>query len=197
MQISLEDLKKIYNGKTFLATRGVDENIFYQTRVFSEKPQEKFTVAFCGKDGSPEKGLKEFIEPACKKAGVRLIANTRNFTDALTPNQMREFYNKADAYIVASVMDGTPNPALEAGACGIPIVSNRIGNMPELIRNHKNGWLVERDIEAYARRLIWMKENQKATFDIGQRLKKNILDEWTWDKVLNKNERNIFREVLK
>lgn len=194
---SLNDLKSIYDGKTYLAVRGVDEKIFYPTKDFVEKPPHKYTVAYCGKKESFEKGLGDIIIPACNQAGVNLIFNTRNFTDALTPDQMREFYNQADVYIVASLMDGTPNTALEASACGLTLVSNEIGNMPELIKDSRNGFLVqERTIRRYVHRLSWMKNNQKVAWEIGQRGRQTVLNEWTWDKVLNKNERNIFREVL-
>jgi glycosyltransferase involved in cell wall biosynthesis len=130
-------------------------------------------------------------------AEVRLIDNQRNFTDALSPDEMREFYNQADAYIVASVMDGTPNTALEAAACGLPIISNYIGNMPDLINNHKNSWLVdERNVQKYAHRLNWMKKHQRTTWEAGQKIREEVLKNWTWKKVLNENERIIFRELL-
>lgn len=195
--ISLVDLKSIYKGRTFYASRGVDENVFYSTREFKEKPENEFTVAYVGKP-TEEKGLDTIIKPACKKTGVKLIANTRNYTNALNEDQMRDFYNKADVYVVASSADGTPNPALEAAACGIPLVANEIGNMPELIKNHKNGWLVEkRSIEKYINRLMWLKRNQQVAWEFGQKIRETILKDWTWEKVLNKNERMIFREILK
>lgn len=194
---SLNDLKSIYNGRTFYAPRGVDENVFYPTRVFVEKPENEFTVAFVGKEESREKGFLDYIKPACQMAGVKLIDNQRNYTDALSSDEMREFYNQADAYMVASVMDGTPNTALEAAACGVPIISNHIGNMPDLIDNHKNSWLVDdRDVHKYAHRLNWMKKHQKATWEVGQKIRQEILKNWTWKKVLNENERVIFRELL-
>jgi glycosyltransferase involved in cell wall biosynthesis len=146
---TLQDLKSMYNGKTFYACRGIDENVFYETKEFKEKPTNDFTVAYVGKPVD-EKGLDNIIIPACKEAGIKLITNTRNYTNALDENKMREFYNQADAYIVASSIDGTPNPALEASACGLTLISNHIGNMPELIIDSKNGFLVkEREIKYY------------------------------------------------
>ena len=194
---SLADLKSIYEGKTWYAPRGVDENIFYPTRGFEEKDPDDFTVAFVGKEQNHEKGFLDFIKPACQEAGVKLIDNQRNYTDALTPDEMREFYNQADVYMVASIMDGTPNTALEAAACGLPLVANHIGNMPELIENHKNGWLVdEREIFRYANRLRWMKTHQRTAWEVGQRGRETVLRDWTWKNVLNKHERLIFREIL-
>ena len=195
-QKSLDDLKKIYNGKKFLAPRGVNPDIFYpMTEVFHEKPEKQFTIAFCGKP-NPEKGLKSIIKPACIEAGVKLITNERNFEDALPEHKMREFYNSADAYIVASTMDGTPNTALEAASCGKPILSNAIGNMPEFIKKGENGWIVDLDKDRYVHRLRYMKKNQKKVFQMGLNARETILRDWTWHKVINSNERQIFRKVI-
>lgn len=196
-RLSLRDLRRFYNGKSFYAPRGVDPDVFYPTsEEFQQKPHSEFTIAFCGKP-NPEKGLDSIIKPSCNQAGVKLITNERNFEDALPEHEMRNFYNSADAYIVASTMDGTPNTALEAAACGKPIVTNAIGNMPEFIKQGENGWLVKKlNIDKYVHRLRWMKNNQKKVWKAGQAARKTILKDWTWEKVLNKNEREIFRKVL-
>ena len=193
---SLDDLRSMYKGRSFLAPRGVNPDIFYpMNEVFHEKPEKKFTIAFSGKP-NPEKGLESIIRPACIEAGVKLITNERNFTDALPEHKMREFYNSADAYIVASTMDGTPNTALEAASCGKPILSNAIGNMPEFIRQGENGWLVDLKVDRYVHRLKWMKKNQKKVFNMGLQARNDILADWTWQKVINKNEKQIFRKVI-
>jgi len=195
-QKSLKDLRSLYKGKTFYASRGVDENVFYPTKEFIEKPENEFTVAYVGKP-IEEKGLEDIIKPACKQAEVNLIINTRNYTNAFTQDEMREFYNKADAYIVASTMDGTPNTALEAAACGIPLIANRIGNIPELIVDSINGFSINpREVRKYVHRLVWMKKNQRTSWKIGQKGRETILENWTWEKVLNNNERKIFRELI-
>jgi glycosyltransferase involved in cell wall biosynthesis len=196
---SLEDLRYIYNPrKTYYMPRGVDPKVFFpMTREFIRKNDEDtFTIAYVGKP-VPEKGLREFIMPACEIANVRIIFNDRNFENALPPEEMNRFYNKADAYIVASTIDGTPNPALEAASCGKPIISNKIGNMPEFIVDGHNGFLLdEMEINKYAKILMWMKRNQKRSFEMGLNGRKTIEESWTWEKVLNKHERQVFRRIL-
>lgn len=191
---SLNDLKKIYKGKTYLAPRGVNPDIF---RPLNDgfKKKEVFTVAFCGKP-NPEKGLESIIRPACRKAGVELITNERNFENALPEGQMNVFYNNADAYIVASTMDGTPNTALEAASCGKAILSNEIGNMPEFIKDGENGFLVDLNIRAYVEKLKWMKDNQKKVYQMGMKAREEIKAKWTWQIIINNNEKRIFRDII-
>lgn len=195
--ISLEDLKKVYKGKTFYACRGVDETVFYPLSQRYKPKHDDFVVAYVGKP-VPEKGLN-IIQEACNRAGVKLITNTRNFTNALGPDEMREFYNKADVYVVASTIDGTPNPLLEVAACGKPIIANHIGNTPEFIKHGENGFLLrkehDRSINKYAYWLKHLNENRELCFEMGLNARKTILESWTWDKV-TENERKIFGEIL-
>ncbi len=191
---TLEDLKSIYKKKTFYVPRGVDSEVFFPIRDFKEKPHPQFTVAFVGKP-NPEKGLKSHVIPACQMAGVKLVTNERNYTNALPQGAMRRFYNSADVYIVASTMDGTPNTALEAASCGLPIISNEIGNMPEFIKKGVNGFLIPLDVDKYTKRLKWMKNNQEKAWKMGQEARQTVLDGWTWEQT-TKNERIAFRKVI-
>jgi glycosyltransferase involved in cell wall biosynthesis len=188
------EIKKPMHLQTYYLPRGVDENIFYPEDV---KRNNKFTVLYVGKP-VPEKGLNEFIEPACRQIGVKLIINDRNYTNALNEDQMRRLYNKADCYIVASSIDGTPNPALEAAACGLPIISNEIGNMPEFIKHGKNGLLIKnsnKTIDKYVYAIRKLMNDREKCKEMGKEARKTILESWTWKKVLE-NERLAFREIL-
>ncbi|MEO8605847.1 MAG: glycosyltransferase, partial [bacterium] len=62
--------------------------------------------------------------------------------------QMAAWYNSGTVLVCTSDAEGTPNVALEAAACGCTVVSTRVGNMPELIRDGWNGYLVERELSA-------------------------------------------------
>ncbi len=56
-------------------------------------------------------------------------------------DQMIKLYNTADAFILPSLQDNLPNTVMEAQSCGIPVVSFRVGGVPEMIDNNKNGFL--------------------------------------------------------
>jgi glycosyltransferase involved in cell wall biosynthesis len=152
---------------------GVDANFFRRTRPH---PTGKLIVGWVGKP-NPRKGAN-IVAEACKLAGVELRTVERTHRNALTPEAMREFYQGIHVLAVASDMDGTPNPALEAAACGVAVVSNRIGNMPEFIIDGFNGRLVERTADSMAAALRALDSAEAVA--MGEAACAVIHGDWTW-----------------
>jgi glycosyltransferase involved in cell wall biosynthesis len=55
---------------------------------------------------------------------------------------VRRYYESADLLVVPSKSEGIPNVVLEAMLFGVPVVSTRVGGIPEIIRDRWNGLLV-------------------------------------------------------
>ena len=145
------------------------------------------------------KGL-HFLRSVCKDAGVLLTENQRNYTNALTKDEMRNFYNEGHVLLVASRSDGTPNPALEAAACGIPVITNRIGNMPEFIKDAKNGFFIDKGNPGvqraeYVNKLMWMRKNPKKVKEMGESARQTVIKGWTWKHAME-YERKALRGIL-
>jgi len=60
--------------------------------------------------------------------------------------EMPQFLNAADLLVLASEYEGLPTVAVEALACGVPVVATPVGGLPELVIPGKTGWLVS-DLE--------------------------------------------------
>lgn len=155
---------------------GVDETFFRRTRQRAQN--ERLVVGWVGKP-NPRKG-SAIVAEACRLAGVELRTVERNHRNALGPGAMREFYQDLHVLAVASDMDGTPNPALEAAACGVAVVSNRIGNMPEFITEGVNGHLVERDVDGLTHALRELASAVPRAVQMGEAARAMIEAHWTW-----------------
>lgn len=151
---------------------GVDEQFFKRTRA---RRAERLIVGWVGKP-NPRKG-SDIVAKACAAAGVELRTIARTHRNALGPEQMREFYQDLHVLAVQSDMDGTPNPALEAAACGVAVVSNRIGNMPEFI-DGSNGRLVERNVDSLAAALCSI--DVADAVRMGEAARATVESAWTW-----------------
>ncbi len=141
-------------GMTWISN-GVDLDIFRVTRPIEErKPKVLWTGSNFHCEHTNIKGWHEILLPLAerlKAAGIdyeyRRVESDKPKSCFATA-KMIDWYNTGTVYICASSSEGTPNPALEAAACGCTLVSTPVGNMPELIRNGYNGSLVSRDVDA-------------------------------------------------
>ena len=77
-----------------------------------------------------------------KAASARLgIADSVNFA-GVTDN-VRDYLQAADLFVLPSLSEGLPNALLQAMACGLPCVATNIGGARDLIHDGSDGLLVE------------------------------------------------------
>lgn len=127
-------------------------------------PEGKFTLLFGAQDAnSPLKGGSILMESLNLLAGkvspdkIHVLLFGKN-TKVLTKNcsfpftdlqiiegdhDMASLYSAADVFILPSLADNMPYTAVEALACGTPVVAFRIGGLPEIVEHKVNGFLAE------------------------------------------------------
>lgn len=65
-------------------------------------------------------------------------------------------YNAADVFVTPSLEENLPNTIMEALACGVPCVGFKVGGIPEMIDNGKNGYVAAlRDAKDLADGIHW------------------------------------------
>jgi len=78
------------------------------------------------------------------------VAERVHFVGALEQSQLSQYYQAADALILASSREGWANVLLEAMASGTPVVATNIWGTPEVVAANAAGLLVERNADAIA-----------------------------------------------
>ena len=69
---------------------------------------------------------------------------------------LRAIYNSADAMLIPSRQDNLPNIAVEAHACGVPVISFNVGGLPDIIEHQKTGYLAKPfEIEDLTNGILW------------------------------------------
>lgn len=92
--------------------------------------------------------------------------------------RMAAWYNTGTVVVCASRSEGTPNPCIEAAACGCVIVSTPVGNMPELVEHGVNGLLVSTTVDPLYRGVIDAIENYPV---MAAAMQERIVG-WGWDR---------------
>lgn len=172
--------RAVLEAEVFYTPGGVDTNFFQPAT--EKKPAGVMRVGWAGSlanHGDSHRGYLDVIVPAVALlADVELVTASRE--DLWRgPEEMREFYRSLDVYVCASRDEGSPNTCLEAAACGIPLVTTRVGNMPELVRTGVNGFLVERSIGNIASKLVLLRDDLKLRTSLARNIREDI-QAWDW-----------------
>jgi glycosyltransferase involved in cell wall biosynthesis len=79
------------------------------------------------------------LESLARSLGVH---DSVTFTGRLDRDAMAELYRSADLTINPSHVDNMPNSVLESMACGVPVVSTRVGGVPFIVEDGVTALLV-------------------------------------------------------
>lgn len=180
--------------KTFPISNGVDLDIFkIRKPIEIRKPK----VLWVGSIGHRKiKNYDSIIVPLgqmLNNDGIqhdfRLVNSCGK--DRMNQEQMSYWYNTGNIYIVASKVEGTPNPLIESSGCGCVPVSTRVGNAPELIKDGYNGYLCDTNIQS-------LYEGIKKAITNYQTLAINMqqeIQQWNW-KIRSQQYYDFFRKVI-
>jgi glycosyltransferase involved in cell wall biosynthesis len=178
-----EEFEPALSRPVFYTPNGVDTELF-RAGAAPRPPVSRRTlrVGWAGSltnHGAEHRGVHQFIAPAVTAvAGAELCLAVRE-EKWRDQEEMLEFYRSLDVYVCASRSEGTPNPCLEAAACGLPVITTRVGNMPDLIREGENGFFVERDVADIAEKLRRLRDDPELRVRLGRTARATI-EPWDW-----------------
>lgn len=104
-----------------------------------------------------------------------------NFTGFL--GNPKEVLEDSDIFMYYSVHDNFPNSILEAMASGLPIITNKIGAVNEIISNSKDGYVTYGDDE-YQECLLNLLDDYKLRAQIGANARKTVEEKFNWNRVI-------------
>ena len=128
---------------------GLESNkkyILSLSRLSHEKGLEYLFKAFSSLDAKDTElvvvGDGPYKKKLSKMASDLKIANKVNFIGAVPHQETYLWYNAADVYCLPSLWEGCPNVIIESLACGTPVVSTKVGGIPDLVPAEDYGFLV-------------------------------------------------------
>ncbi len=127
--------------------------------------------------GRPRKGGR--VDRALDRLGLR--AGVR-FVSGITDEELARCYAEAEVAVVPSLYEGFSLPAIEAMACGVPVVTTTGGALPEVVgRDGETAVLVPPDDpEALAVAIGELLDDPAARARLGAAGRRRVLRRFTW-----------------
>jgi glycosyltransferase involved in cell wall biosynthesis len=106
------------------------------------------------------------------------------------------YYRLFDAFVLPSVNEGTPVSAIESLASGTAVVANRVGGVPDVVRDGVDGFLVEPgDIGGAASRLAELAEDPALRARLGGSGRARVLERYSVARLVDDIDR-LYRSLL-
>ena len=163
----------------YYTPNGVDNSVF--TPDYN-KVNDKLVFGWVGNTDRAIKRYDEIVSPLKNKYNFKIVGTSKkdSIDKLLNKKEMRDYYNSLDYFIVSSEAEGTPNPALEAMSCGIPVITTRVGNMIEIVEHGASGFFVDGSMESFVKaieNLAGVSKNEYNDMCIKAR---NGMESWDW-----------------
>ncbi len=105
------------------------------------------------------------------------ISDRVAFLGNVPPNELGAIYAEADLLVLPTVSDTSPLVALEAMACGTPVLATRVSGLPSMIEDWKTGFLVKPgDVGQLAMGIRFMTGDAKLRRRMGKNGQKRVRD---------------------
>lgn len=212
-----------FKTKTSLITPGVNRDIFYPKKVLKKKTLQ---ILYVGKIDSTAtwKGVDilldafKLVHLKCPDSHLRLVGsgnyinhykdivnnlglnNFVHFTGSLQGEKLADEYRKSDVFVLPSLSEAESfgMVLIEAMACGTPVIGSKIGGIPFVIDQNKNGLLVKPgDKKSLAKAIDIILSNKKKASAFTQNGLEKVVKHYDWRSRIEETESIIERVVIK
>lgn len=169
--------------------RSTDPNKGIRTLIRSlAKLPEHVTLTLVD-DNSPDNQVREWAQ----EVGV---LDRLKLTGRVESDELVRLYRAASVVVVPSRYEGFGLPAVEAMACGTPVVATRAGALTEVMQLTEGGVLAERDDpDSIARGVRTLLENNEARAMMAKRGRERVLETLSWPRVAAATA-EVYQEVV-
>ncbi len=122
------------------------------------------------------------LETQIKNLGLEKNVVLLGFVD-----NAKKLLGNADLFLFPSKNENLPFAILEAGICGVPIVSTSVGGIPEIIYDTVDGILVHKNNpREIAEAITYMFEHPKEAKEFGKKIKEKIENNFSFEEMFGK-----------
>ena len=201
-----ERIRNVYNG--------LDTDLYSPDESVVKQPNELLCV---GRAGDPNKGIRTLIgalsrsrsdlrltlvdddhpdNPVFRWAREAGVAERLTVTGRVPTDELVGLYRRASVVVVPSRTEGFGLPAVEAMACGTPVVASAAGALPEVVGIGGGGILVPRDSPtALARGIDTLANAPERRAALARTARERVVSQLSWDTIAARTA-GVYSEVI-
>ena len=124
------------------------------------------------------------------------VGHCVTFVGKQPQNQIRDYLSVADLLLLPSQSESFGLAALEAMACGVPVIATRVGGIPEVVEDGGCGFLSEvGDVEAMSKAALRVLNDPDERERLGRRGREIAVSRFTSDEIIPQYE-DLYRRVI-
>ncbi len=150
------------------------------------------SVLVIGGDSGAQQGEIAYLRNLATRLG---IAERVSFLGSVDHERLPLYYSAADVCVVPSFYESFGLVALEAMACGTPVVASRVGGLAGTVRDGETGYLIPwRCPEPFAERIELLLGNEELRRAFG-RTAREVVERFRWSNVAE-SVIGVYRELI-
>lgn len=134
-----------------------------------------------------KKSFKYLSKSARSK--IKIVDTTRVDDLPKDAKGMRDMYSQSIATVCPAVLEPFGMVALESMACETPVIAVNEGGYRETVINSKTGFLIKRNPKILAEKINLLLKNNKLRIKLGKNARQQVVDDWSWEKCVEKLEK--------
>jgi glycosyltransferase involved in cell wall biosynthesis len=112
-------------------------------------------------------------------------------------NDVSDFYNIFNVFLLPSLSEGMSNTILEAMASGVAVIASAVGGNTELVIDNKTGFLFQSNcVEDLVRKIKYYLVHPELLEKHGRKGRKRVLENYTIDQMVQGYE-TVYLEVIR
>jgi glycosyltransferase involved in cell wall biosynthesis len=125
------------------------------------------------------------------------LTDAVEFVSGVTDERIVELYAEAEIAVVPSLYEGFSLPAIEAMACGVPLVTTTGGALPEVVGPSGDTAMTvpTGDAGALAHQLVETLNDPEQRARLGEGGRRRVLDRFTWRKTAQGSAEHYYLEL--
>jgi rhamnosyl/mannosyltransferase len=131
------------------------------------------------------------LEQLAKELGVAFDVE---FLGPSPHERMPELFAAAEVAVVPSLMEATSVAALEAMACGVPVVASDVGGLPEIVDSSVGALVPPGDAGALAEAMVALICDPQRV-EKGRHARQRVVERWSNDRLVERHL-EIYRELV-